>query len=92
MLSAAARAWRRLTWRGRLAWAGAVIGTVLCLMAAVDYMADSDGLTIVDPVRPGATPLMVFLMIALDAVIRSSLERPPSTQRPPRPPKARWRP
>jgi membrane-associated protein len=32
-------------------------------------MADSDGLTIVDPARPGATYLMVFLLIALDAVI-----------------------
>ena len=69
MLSATARAWRRLSWRGRLAWTGAAIGTVVCVLAAVNYMADSDGLTIVNPARPGATYLMVFLMIALDAVI-----------------------
>ena len=69
MVSATARAWRRLSWRGRLAWTGAAIGTVVCVMAALTYMRDSDGLTIVNPAQPGATYLMVFLMIALDAVI-----------------------
>lgn len=69
MLSTAARAWRHLTWRRRLAWASVAVGTVLCLAAAVSYMADSAGLTIVDPARPGATYVMVFVLIALDAVI-----------------------
>lgn len=50
-------------------WACAAVATVLALAAAVNYAADSDGLAIVDPVRPGATYLMIFLMIALDAVI-----------------------
>ena len=36
---------------------------------AVNYMRDSDGLTIVNPAQPGSTYLMVFLMIALDAAI-----------------------
>jgi membrane-associated protein len=50
----------------RLAIAGAV---VLCLISAVNYAIDSDGLSIVDPVRPGFSYLTVFLLIALDAVV-----------------------
>lgn len=69
MLSGTARARAQRPWRHRLAWAGATVGTVLCVVAAISYMADSDGLTLVNPTRPGATYLMVFLMIALDAVI-----------------------
>jgi membrane-associated protein len=41
----------------------------LCLVAAVNYMVDSDGLSIVDPAQPGLSYLSVFLLIALDAVI-----------------------
>ena len=69
MLSGTARDRAQRSWHRRLAWAGAVVGTVVCVVAAISYMADSDGLTLVDPARPGATYLMVFLMIALDAVI-----------------------
>lgn len=69
MLSRAGTAWRRLTWRRRVVWCCVAAATVLCVAAAVRYMADSDGLTIVDPVRPGASYLLIFTMIALDAVI-----------------------
>lgn len=69
MLTAAAQAWRHLSGRRKLAWSCAAVSTVVCVAAAVSYMADSDGLTIVDADRPGATYLMVFLLIALDAVI-----------------------
>ena len=69
MLSSAAQAWRHLTWRRRLAWSCVAVGTVLSLAAAVNYMEDSDGLTIVDPARPGATYVIVFLLIVIDAVV-----------------------
>jgi membrane-associated protein len=48
--------------------AGAVV-TVLCLVAAVNFMKSSDGLSLVDVDNPGATYLSVFVLIFLDAVI-----------------------
>lgn len=69
MLSKPVRAWRRLS-RGRKAgWALGGVCVVLCLVAAGKYMADSDGLSIVDPANPRASYLMVFALVALDAVI-----------------------
>jgi membrane-associated protein len=62
-------AWKRLSVRRRLLVAVAVAGAVLCVAAAVSYMADSDGLTIVQPGDPRSSYLMVFLLVALDAVI-----------------------
>lgn len=69
MLSKPARAWRRLSRRHKAAWALAGVGVLLCLAAAGTYMADSDGLSIVDPANPRASYLAVFALIALDAVI-----------------------
>ena len=69
MLSKPVQAWRRLSQRRKAAWALAAVGVVLCLAAAGRYMADSDGLSIVDPTNPRASYLAVFVLIALDAVI-----------------------
>ena len=43
--------------------------TLLCVVAAINYMATSDGLEIVDPENPEASYIAVFVLIALDAVM-----------------------
>jgi membrane-associated protein len=42
---------------------------VICLAAAANYMADSDGLSFVDPANPGRSYLAVCVLVALDAVV-----------------------
>ncbi len=61
--------WQRLSRRTKLAVLAAVVVTLLCVVAAINYMATSDGLEIVDPENPEATYISVFVLIALDAVM-----------------------
>lgn len=61
--------WQRLSTRGKAKVVGLGVGAVLCLVVAVNYMANSDGPLVVDPEHPGAFYLSVFVLIALDAVI-----------------------
>lgn len=59
--------WRALSTRGKVV-AGAVVALPF-VVAAVVYMVNSDGLTLVDPENPGRSYVTVFALIALDAVI-----------------------
>jgi membrane-associated protein len=64
--SLAAR-WQRLRLRTKV-----LVGLAVALpfvVAAVIFMATSDGITLVDPQHPGYSYLSVFALIALDAVI-----------------------
>ena len=61
--------WRALSGRTKAKVVGGVVLTIVCLVAAVSYMANSDGVTVVDPDNPGFSYLSVFLLIALDAVM-----------------------
>lgn len=46
-----------------------VVIVVLVLAAAVSYMAGSDGISVVEPDQPGVTYVVIFALIALDAVM-----------------------
>ena len=61
--------WHGLTSRRKAKVVAGVVVSVVCLVAAVNYMLTSDGLSVVDPERPGYSYVAVFLLIALDAVI-----------------------
>lgn len=69
-LTSARAAWTRLPGkRKKQIWAGTVL-TLLVVVAALRYMAGSDPkVTIVNEEHPGYTYFLVFLMIALDAVM-----------------------
>lgn len=59
--------WHHLSRRGRVVTALMMLLPVV--LAAVNFMANSDGLSIVIPDKPGLSYLAVFLLIALDAVV-----------------------
>jgi membrane-associated protein len=59
--------WQRLSTRAKVLVTGAVAAPFI--VAAIIYMANSDGLTFVDPEHPGRSYIWVFVLIALDAVI-----------------------
>jgi membrane protein DedA with SNARE-associated domain len=61
--------WRRLSRRRKVQVVLALLGLGLCVVAAVSYSQNSDGLSIVDPANPGRTYVGIFLLIALDAVV-----------------------
>jgi membrane protein DedA with SNARE-associated domain len=65
--SAAVAWWGRLSVRAKVATAA--LAALPFVVAAVSYMATSDGLTVLDPDRPGVAYLSVFLLIALDGVM-----------------------
>lgn len=59
--------WQRLSVRGKII--AAILVTLPFAVAAVNYMINGDGLSIVDPEDPTTAYLWVFLLIALDAVM-----------------------
>jgi membrane-associated protein len=69
MLSTLIGSWQRLPRRRKFQLTLAIIAALVCLVAAVNYMADSDGLSIIDPLHPGYSYVTVFALVALDAVI-----------------------
>jgi membrane-associated protein len=69
MLNTLIQGWQRLPRHHKARLTLAVVAAVVCLIAAINYMADSDGLSIVDPAHPGYSYLAVFGLVALDAVI-----------------------
>ena len=69
MLRSLADRWRRLPTRTKTKLVSGTVVTLLVLIAALNYMATSDGLEIVDPENPEATYISVFVLIALDAVM-----------------------
>ncbi len=69
MLKSLTARWRQLSGRTKAWIVAAAVVTVVCVVAAVNYMATSDGLEIVDPENPQRSYVLVFVLIALDAVI-----------------------
>jgi membrane-associated protein len=69
MLSTLTQSWQRLPRRRKFQLTLAVIAALVCLVAAVNYMADSDGLSIVYSLHPGYSYVAVFVLVTLDAVI-----------------------
>jgi len=61
--------WQGLSASTRLKLVGAAALACLAAVLAVRFMVDGDGLSIVDPERPGVSYLMVFVLVALDAVV-----------------------
>jgi membrane protein DedA with SNARE-associated domain len=61
--------WRGLPASGKAKIVAGAVVSLLCVVAAVNFMADRDGLSIVDPDHPGASYFAVFLLIFLDAVM-----------------------
>ena len=69
MLRSLADRWRRLPNRTKTKLVSGTVVTLLVLIAALNYMANSDGLELIDPDDPGDTYIWVFVLIALDAVM-----------------------
>lgn len=46
-----------------------VLVALLCVVAAISYMADGDGLSVVDAANPALTYVGVFALVALDGVV-----------------------
>ena len=61
--------WRKLSASKKATVVAVGLAFLVCVAAAINYMRNSDGLSTVDPDRPLASYLAVFLLIALDAVI-----------------------
>src|SRR3954453_22072392 len=61
--------WQALPRRRKLQWVLATVVVLACVVAALFYLADGDGLNLVDPQDPGGAYLAVFTLVALDAVM-----------------------
>lgn len=69
MLSAPRARWRRLPRNHQVYVVFSVLVASVCVVAAISYMANGDGLSVVDATNPKLTYLGVFALIALDAVV-----------------------
>ena len=69
MLSRLRRWWHRLPGPRRIQVLVGSAAVVLVVLAAIAYMVDRDGITVVDADSPTASYLLVFLLVALDGVI-----------------------
>jgi membrane-associated protein len=61
--------WGRLSRRRKLFVVGGAVGVVVGVAAALNYISDNDGLSLIDPSNPTRSYVMVFLLVALDAVV-----------------------
>jgi membrane-associated protein len=61
--------WRRISTRRKVSAAVVIVVSLLLVVGAVSYMANSDGLTVVGPDNAALSYLSVFVLIFLDAVI-----------------------
>jgi membrane-associated protein len=68
-LNTLTQGWGRLSRRRKVYVVLALLGVVLCVFAAFNYIVNGDGLSVVDPANPGRSYLAVFLLVALDAVV-----------------------
>lgn len=69
MLSAARARWRGLSGRHQVYVVLSVLAALACVVAAISYMADGDGLSVVDAASPALTYVGVFALVALDGVV-----------------------
>lgn len=61
--------WRRLSGRRKPQTIVAVAAVALCVLAALRYVIDSDGMSIVNEGEPRLSYLAVFLLVAADGVV-----------------------
>lgn len=61
--------WGRMSPRHRAYAVLAVLLGALCVAAAISYMANGDGISVVDAANPTLTYLGVFALVALDGVV-----------------------
>src|SRR4051812_21994697 len=61
--------WSRLSRRHKLLLVGGAVAVVVVVAAALNYISDNDGLTLIDPSNPTRTYVTVFLLVALDGVV-----------------------
>ena len=66
VLSSARQRWSALSKPRKLRWAISALAVVVCVVLALNYIANGDGIDPVDAERPY---LAVFALIALDAVV-----------------------
>lgn len=69
MLKRVRARWRRLTGRQKKQVVLALLVGALCVVAGFIFMANSDGISVVDAPSPELSYLGVFTLVALDAVI-----------------------
>ena len=61
--------WSRLSRSRKLLVVAGAVGVVVGVAAALNYISDNDGLSLIDPSNPRRSYVMVFLLVALDAVV-----------------------
>lgn len=69
MLRSITAHWRALSASKKATVVAIGLAFLACVAAAINYMRNSNGLSVVDPDNPVASYFAVFLLIALDAVI-----------------------
>ena len=69
MWGSARKWWSGLPRRRKLRWVLWALAVLACIVAALNYMATSDGIDPIDPEHPVYSYVAVFALIALDAVI-----------------------
>jgi membrane-associated protein len=68
-VSSALARWRRLSTRAKVVAVTVTLASVLVVVAAVSYLANSDGLTVLDPDNAALSYLTIFVLIFLDAIM-----------------------
>jgi membrane-associated protein len=61
--------WGRLSRSRKLLLVAGAVGIVVGVAATLNYISDNDGLSLIDPENPTRSYVMVFLLVALDAVV-----------------------
>ena len=61
--------WSRLSRARKLLIVAGAVGVVVGVAAALNYISDNDGLSLIESSNPKRSYVMVFLLVALDAVV-----------------------
>lgn len=61
--------WARLTPRRKLLLVGGAVAVLVGVAAALNYISDNDGLSLIDPSDPTQSYVAVFVLVALDGVV-----------------------
>lgn len=69
VMRAVAGRWSRLSRRRKVLLVGGAFAVVVGVAAALNYISDNDGLSLIDPSNPRRSYLTVFLLVALDGVV-----------------------
>jgi membrane-associated protein len=67
--SSALARWRRLSTRAKVVAVTVTLASLFVVVAAVSYVANSDGLTVLDPDNAALSYVTIFVLIFLDAIM-----------------------